>query len=221
MTAGVQVYEAARIEETSTRVTRHHVPWQPLTLAGVLCVTVSVNAWWIATYRRGLPFDIDEAGYLQRAVQDAQALHANGLGGIWSALRLADPQAPLVPMTGGMVRWITGAGPYGLLNVNQIFYVVAVVATYWAARSIMNRNWSLVAAIMVATLPGLVESSRGVQLGRRRHRHPHGGAGGADALGLLQVVAADPFVGGVSWGSVRCRARSSWPSSRDSSLLPP
>jgi hypothetical protein len=164
VTAGVQVYEAARTEEASTNVARRHVAWQPLALAGVLCFTVSVNVWWVATHRRGLPFDIDEAGYLQRAVRDAQALHANGLGSLWSSLRLPDPQAPLLPMTGGLIRWITGSSPHGLLNINQIFYVVAVLAAYWAARSIMNRNWSLVVALMVATIPGLVESSRGFGL---------------------------------------------------------
>lgn len=162
MTAGV--YEAVRVEEAPSVRTRRPVPWQPLTLAGVLCFTVSVNTWWINAHRTGLPFDIDEAGYLQRAIRDAQALHAGGLGGFWSALRLPDPQAPLLPMTAGAVRWITGAGPYGLLNVNQLFYLVAVVATYWAGRSIMNRNWSLVAALMVAAAPGLVESSRGFSL---------------------------------------------------------
>lgn len=164
MTAGVQVYEAAHVEEAPTVAARHQVRWQPLTLVGVLCFTVSVNAWWINAHRTGLPFDIDEAGYLQRAIRDAQALQAGGLGGLWSALRLPDPQAPLLPMTAGVIRWITGAGPYGLLNVNQLFYVVAVVATYWAGRSMMNRNWSLVAALMVATAPGLVESSRGFSM---------------------------------------------------------
>jgi hypothetical protein len=163
MTAGVQVYETVRVEEPPALDARR-VPWQPLTLAGLLCFTVSVNAWWINAHRTGLPFDIDEAGYLQRAIRDAQALHASGLGGLWSALRLPDPQAPLLPVTAGVVRWITGAGPYGLLNVNQIFYVVAVIGTYWAGRSFMNRNWSLVVALMVATAPGLVESSRGFSL---------------------------------------------------------
>jgi 4-amino-4-deoxy-L-arabinose transferase-like glycosyltransferase len=160
MTAGVQVYEAVRVEGAPKDEARRPVPWQPLTLAGVLCFAVSVNVWWISAHRPGLPFDIDESGYLQRAIRDGQALHASGLGGLWSALRLPDPQAPLLPMTGGVVHWITGAGPYGLLNVSQIFYVLAVVATYWAARSIMNRNWSLVAALMAASAPGVVESSR-------------------------------------------------------------
>lgn len=164
MTSGVQVYETVRVEQAPARPAHRRLPWQPLTLVGVLCFTVSVNAWWIATYRSGLPFDIDEAGYLQRAIRDGQALHANGLGGIWTALRVPDPQAPLLPMTAGVVHWITGVGPYGLLNVNQFFYVVAVVATYWAARSIMNRNWSLVAAVFAATAPGLVEASRGFSL---------------------------------------------------------
>lgn len=164
MTAGVQVYEAVGIEEAPTVDAARHVPWQPLTLAGVLCFAVAVNIWWIDAHRTGLPFDIDESGYLQRAFRDGQVFHTGGLAGLWTALRLPDPQAPLLPMTAGVVHWITGAGAYGLLNVNQLFYVVAVVATYWAGRSMMNRNWSLVAALMVAAVPGLVSSSRGFSM---------------------------------------------------------
>jgi hypothetical protein len=37
---------------------------------------------------------MDEAGNLQRAVRDAQMLHASGLGGLWSILRIPDPEAP-------------------------------------------------------------------------------------------------------------------------------
>ena len=98
-------------------------------------------------------------------------------------------------MTGGVVHWITGAGPYGLLNVNQIFYVVAVVATYWAARSIMNRNWSLVAALMVATVPGLVESSRGFSMAVASTATLTAALAVQVHTRSLQIVVADPFVG--------------------------
>ena len=137
-----------------------HVTWQHVTLAVLLLATVAVNLWWVAAHRSGLPFDIDEAGYLQRAVRDADALHSGGLASLWSTVRAPDPQAPLLTVVGGIFRWATGAGTYRMLAVQQLFYVVLVVATYWGARRLANRNWSLLAAVMVAAVPGVVDSSR-------------------------------------------------------------
>ncbi len=134
--------------------------WQPVTLAALLVVTVPINLWWVAAHRSGLPFDIDEAGYLQRAVRDADALHAGGLVSLWSTVRLPDPQAPLLTVVGGVFRWSTGAGPLRMLVVQQLFYAVVVLSTYLGARRLANRNWSLVAAVMVASVPGVVDSSR-------------------------------------------------------------
>ena len=137
-----------------------NVVWQPVALAGVLLLTVSINLWWVATYRRGLPYDIDESGYLQRAVRDANALHSGGLSSLWSTVRLHDPQAPLLTAVAGVFHWATGTSTLSMFAVQQLFYVVLVVATYLGSRRLMNRGWSLVAAVMVAGLPGVVMASR-------------------------------------------------------------
>jgi 4-amino-4-deoxy-L-arabinose transferase-like glycosyltransferase len=135
-------------------------PWQPAVVAGVLVVAVSVNLWWVATHRRGLPYDIDEAGYLQRAVRDADALHSGGVLSLWSTVRLPDPQAPLLTVVAGVFHWVTGTGVLSMFAVQQVFYVVLVVATYLGSRRLMNRGWSVVAAVMVSGLPGVVIASR-------------------------------------------------------------
>ena len=156
------------LEDSSTEPTsptrilhqRRDSAWQPTVLAGLLVFTVSVNLWWVATYRRGLPYDIDEAGYLQRAVRDADALHSGGVLSLWSTYRLPDPQAPLLTVVAGVFHSVTGTGTLSMFAVQQIFYVVLVVATYLGSRRLMDRNWSLVAALMVACLPGVVIASR-------------------------------------------------------------
>jgi 4-amino-4-deoxy-L-arabinose transferase-like glycosyltransferase len=154
--AGASRSDASSVPEVQS----HRVAWQHVTLAALLVVTVPVNLWWVAAHRSGLPFDIDEAGYLQRAVRDADALHAGGLASLWSTVRLPDPQAPLLTVIGGIFRWATGAGIYRMLAMQQLFYVVVVLSTYWGARQLANRNWSLLAAVMVAAVPGVVDSSR-------------------------------------------------------------
>jgi hypothetical protein len=130
-------------------------------LTALVAATVGVNLAWVV-HRRGLPFDIDEAGYLQRAVSDASALgHGlTGTTGLAHTLRSGDPQAPLLPVTAGIVRYVSGTGPYGLLAVPQLFYAAAVVATYLLARRFMHRGWSMLCAALVAAVPGLVLASR-------------------------------------------------------------
>lgn len=128
-------------------------------LALLVAFAVSVNLWWIGAHRRGLPLDIDEAGYLQRAVADGDALD-RGVSTFVRALRLPDPQAPLLPATAGVLRHLTGAGPYRLLGVAQLFYALALAATYLLARRLAGRRWALLATALVAASPGLLTASR-------------------------------------------------------------
>jgi 4-amino-4-deoxy-L-arabinose transferase-like glycosyltransferase len=139
---------------------RRSLAWQPFAVAALVLFATAVNLWWVYAHRRGLPLDIDEAGYMQRAVRDADALHHGGLPSLWSTIRLPDPQAPLLTAIAGVFRWIGGGGTYRLFAVEQLFYAVAVVATYLGSRRLMNRNWSLLAAVLVAAVPGVVSSSR-------------------------------------------------------------
>ncbi|HMC39087.1 MAG TPA: glycosyltransferase family 39 protein, partial [Acidimicrobiales bacterium] len=132
----------------------------PVALAGLVAASGGVNAGWIARNRRGLPFDIDEAGYLQRAVRDGGALTRHGLTGLWRAYRLPDPQAPALPMTAGVLRAVTGWGPTGLLAAQQLFLAVLLVSTYAAARKMVPRGWSLLAAFLVACVPAVINGGR-------------------------------------------------------------
>ena len=131
-------------------------------LGALSALMVLVNLLWIRAHRRGLPFDIDEAGYLQRAIRDADALRDGGLSGLWHAFRLPDPQAPLLPITAGVVRDVTHAGPMGLIATEQLFVVVLIVATYALARQLgAGIAPAVVAAACAAALPGVIDGGRG------------------------------------------------------------
>jgi 4-amino-4-deoxy-L-arabinose transferase-like glycosyltransferase len=134
-------------------------------LAGLIGASTVANEAWIDRHRINLPFDIDEAGYLQRAVRDSGVLAHSGLGGAWSVLRIPDPQAPVLPLTGGFVRWVTGVGPYGLIVTQQFFVAVLLVATYICARNLTTRNWSLLASVLVAAVPAIVNEGRSFHFG--------------------------------------------------------
>jgi hypothetical protein len=129
-------------------------------LALLLAVSLTANILWVVRWRHGLPLDINEAGYLQRAVSDGTAISSGGLTGLWQALHTSDAQAPLVPALAGLVRALTGAGPTGLTLTQQLFLVVLGISTYSLARRLTSRRWALLAAGLVAVIPGIVEAGR-------------------------------------------------------------
>ena len=144
-----------------TSVRRGAVEYGPV--AALIFMTVAVNVWWVRTNRVGFPFDIDEAGYLQRSLVDAWHLSNDGLGGFIGQLRGGDPQAPLLPATAAVVRSVTGTGLVGMMLVQQLWYTILVVATWCAARRVIHRWGALAAAVIVATIPAVFISSRTFQ----------------------------------------------------------
>jgi hypothetical protein len=122
---------------------------------------VITNLLWVRSHRERLPFDIDEAGYLQRAIRDGDALRHGGLTGFWHAFRVKDPQAPLLPMAAGLWREITNVGPVGMIAAEQVFVAIAIVSTFLIARRLGVRLVpALIAAGCAAALPRLVTDGR-------------------------------------------------------------
>ena len=135
-----------------------------LAVGVLVAFVVVINLLWVRAHRRGLPFDIDEAGYLQRAIRDADALRTGGLTGLWHAFRVHDPQAPMLPITAAVVRQLTHVGPVGLIAGEQVFVAILIVATFVLARQLgADRVAAFVAAACAAALPGVIDGGRGFQ----------------------------------------------------------
>jgi hypothetical protein len=132
----------------------------------VLVVTVvAVNIWWVLANRRGYPFDIDEAGYLIRALVDADVLRSGGITALAAHVHGPDPQAPLLPVTAGVVHAATGVGPVGMMVTQQLFVAILLVSTYSIGRRLGSRAQALVATALVAACPGVVDASRSFGFG--------------------------------------------------------
>lgn len=128
-----------------------------LALAGTSSIVVIANLFWLRVHRMGMPFNIDEAGYLQRAIRDGDALRSGGVSAFWHLYRQPDPQAPLLPFFAGVWRYITHMGPVGLIASEQVFLIVAVASTYVLARQLnATRAAAVVAAVSIAALPGVI-----------------------------------------------------------------
>jgi hypothetical protein len=142
------------------RARKFRWPWAELALGLASVSLAATNGWWVWTARRGLPYSIDEAGYLQRAIRDGQALVHGGPGGLLAAIRTPDIQAPLVPVLASLAYPFVHANLLKLLISLQIFYVATALATYWLARLVLPRWWALLAALAVACSVGVLDESR-------------------------------------------------------------
>lgn len=129
-------------------------------LAFLMAAVVVVDVWWVLANRRGYPFDIDEAGYLTRALVDAHSLQTSGIAALATHVHGPDPQAPLLPVAAGVVHAATGVGPVGMMVSQQAFVVVLLVSTYCIGHRLGGRAQAVVAAALVAACPGIVDSSR-------------------------------------------------------------
>ncbi len=137
----------------------------PAALAFLVTAVVVVDVWWVMTNRRGYPFDIDEAGYLTRALVDAHSLQSGGIAALAAHVHGPDPQAPLLPVAAGVVHAATGVGPVGMMVSQQVFVVVLLVSTYCIGRRLGGRAQAAVAAALVAACPGIVDASRSFGFG--------------------------------------------------------
>ncbi len=152
----------------------------------LICAVGSAgNLVWIAQHRRGLPFDIDEAGYLERALIDGRALDRGGITGFFSHLHSPDPQAPLLPATAGVVRSVLGVGPVGMMGVQEVFYVALIASTWYVSRRLAGRGFAIVMAIVAGALPGVLYVARTFQFALV--------AAGAVAVALAVLVACRDF----------------------------
>lgn len=131
-----------------------------LSLGFLIAAAIAANLWWLDSYRRGLPYSIDEAGYLQRGVAFAQQIASHGIPGFVDLWRRPDIVAPLLPAVSGVVRAVFGVGTFGMLATQQLFYGLTIVASYLLARRFAGRGWSLVTAGAVACVPGVIDAGR-------------------------------------------------------------
>lgn len=132
----------------------------PVALVVLLGLVALANLWWLVAYRRGLPYNIDESGYLQRSVVYAQQLSQHGIAGLLHQWRQPDIAAPMLPILSGVARAALGLGTFGMLGTQQIFEALTALGAYLFARRFSGRWWSLLCALVVAALPGVIDAGR-------------------------------------------------------------
>jgi len=126
--------------------------WALVVAAGALLL-VALNVWWVATYRHGYPFNVDEAGYTSIALTDYFAFRGAGLSGWWEAVQNQTPNAPLLPALTSIVM-IVKAGVLEGFGVLIGFLVLLAFAIYGIGERLAGPRWGALAALVVSTSHG-------------------------------------------------------------------
>jgi 4-amino-4-deoxy-L-arabinose transferase-like glycosyltransferase len=128
-------------------------------LAGILALA-AFNAWWYWSHRRGFPLFVDESGYTSFALDHTQALRHDGLRGLFDSYQNHSVQAPLVPLVTVPAQLVLGERIGAGFVVMLGFYALLVLATYAVARRLVTPWLAALAALLVATAPGVLTFAR-------------------------------------------------------------
>ena len=132
--------------------------WTLAVLAGVLLL-MALNLWWVLTYRKGFPLDVDEAGYTSIALIDWLGFHNGGLHGWWGSIQNQTPNAPLLPaFTSALLIFKQGIMEGFAVLIG--FFAVLVLATYGIAERLAGPRLGALAALAIGTSEGALLFSR-------------------------------------------------------------
>jgi hypothetical protein len=131
-------------------------------LVGVLGVTVLLAAatlLWDDARLLGYPLQIDEAGYLSIAENDRIGFQSNGIHGWAETILNQAPFAPLVPALTSPLLVINQSNMQGYV-VLAFFLVLLTIAVYGIGERLAGPRYGALAAIVVASMPGVANFSR-------------------------------------------------------------
>ena len=124
-----------------------------LAVVGVAAVTFAFYLWWWYRNHEGVPWFIDEAGYLAYAIEHAQAARDSGVGGWFRSVWDQAPYAPLVPASSSLLLLVVD-DPFLVAAVSMAAWAAAlVVATWFLGSTVLPHRWALGTAAVVAGLP--------------------------------------------------------------------
>jgi 4-amino-4-deoxy-L-arabinose transferase-like glycosyltransferase len=144
------------------------VAWQQLAwlrsagavVAGIVCVTLVLHFVWLVRFRHGYVTEWDEAGYMQFALSNFDALHDDGLWTFAKTVGGRETFGPLLPFVTSLSYPVVGRGVFGSLLVLPVFYAGLVAAVFALSRQLVSASWAVVAALTVAAMPAVIDYSR-------------------------------------------------------------
>ena len=123
-----------------------------ITAAGV-ALAVFHAVFWLSR-RRGMPWFIDEAGYLTYALDHVASLREEGVGAFVRSVADQHPHAPLIPAVTALVIEATNRPLASAAAVATAAAVGFMLSCWFLARAVLPPAWAVVAAVVTASLPG-------------------------------------------------------------------
>ena len=133
-------------------------PVASLVALGIVALC-ALHFLWLARYRSGFITELDESGYIARALEDARVLPH----GASEFLRTAanDPTTPpVVPLSTVPFILLFGRALSVAWAVIVGYFALLVAASYALARRMMAARWAALAALCVATAPIVSDYAR-------------------------------------------------------------
>jgi hypothetical protein len=146
---------------------------------------IAINVRWVWLYRHGQPFNIDEAGYLSQSLMDYHGLIHGGAYGFVSSIEAYGIQAPITSALAALLY--LGFGPHPTVGflVPILAGAGVIAATYQIGCSIGSRAVGLLAALLVASCPAIINYTRVFQFSLP--------AAFMTAMALLAILKSDGF----------------------------
>lgn len=138
------------------RVNTHR--W-PLLVLGLSVILALATLFWADARRLGYPLDIDEAGYMSIAENDRIGFQSKGVHGWVDSVLDQAPFAPLVPAMTSPLLVIDQSTIQGFV-VLAFFLVLLAIAVYGIGERLSGPRLGALAAIVVASMPGVADFSR-------------------------------------------------------------
>ena len=130
-----------------------------LGVIGVAVVLAGATLLWDDARRVGYPMQIDEAGYLSIAENDRIGFQSEGLGGWVDAVLDQAPHAPLASALTSVLLVIHEGSMPGFV-VLAFFLILLTIAVYGIGERLAGPRYGALAAVVVASLPGVSTLSR-------------------------------------------------------------
>ncbi len=130
-----------------------------LAVLGIAIVLAGATLLWDDARLLGYPLQIDEAGYLSIAENDRIGFQSNGIHGWVETVLNQAPFAPLVPAMTSPLLVINQSTMQGFV-VLAFFLVLLTIAVYGIGERLAGPRYGALAAIVVASMPGVANFSR-------------------------------------------------------------
>jgi hypothetical protein len=129
-------------------------------IVGITILLFVIHVAWLARFRFDYVTEWDESGYIAIALDNVNALRADGVVEMARTVLDQGVQAPLVPLSAAPFNLILGDGVDASLIVEPAFFALLVLASYGIARRLISPWWAVLAASCVATVPLVADYSR-------------------------------------------------------------